>query len=40
MLVRRGGDMASIGDKVARESLVNLAPINQRSQLNQRVLEI
>ena len=37
---RRQSRAAAIGDKVARESLVNLAPINQRGQLNQRVLEI
>jgi hypothetical protein len=37
---RRQGQAAAIGDKVARESLVNLTPIDQRSHLNQRVLEI
>ena len=34
------GRAAANGDKVARESLVHLAPINQRGQVNQRVLEI
>ena len=39
MLVRGGSDMAAIGDKVAREGLVNLTPIDQRCKLNQRVLK-
>jgi len=34
------GRAAAIGDKVARENLVILAPINQRGQLNPRVFEI